>query len=70
MNDSCEMWSLPWHALQKKLAEEIGGKSLGYRGVVRGAPISSDVFNVAAGPPNSWLSRLQSRSPAAVQVRQ
>ena len=76
MNDACEMWSLPWHALQRNLAEEIGGNSLGYRGVARGTANSrdvfKDVFNVpaVAVPASSWLSRVQSRSPAAVQVRQ
>ncbi len=71
MNDSIDMWSLPWHALQRNLAEAIGGNSPSYRSVARGAANSPYVFNVraVAAPVNSWLSRVQSRSPAAAQLR-
>ena len=31
MNDICEMWSLPWHALQRNLASGIGGDGLDHR---------------------------------------
>jgi hypothetical protein len=46
MNQSCEMWSRPWHALQKNLAAGIGGdllessalvwKAADVRGLVQG----------------------------------
>jgi hypothetical protein len=28
MNDILELWSLPWHALQKSLAEAFGGENV------------------------------------------
>jgi hypothetical protein len=78
MNHSCEMWSRPWHALQKDLAAGIGGdpiessalvwKAADVRGLVQGqggAEVSG--FAVSA---KSWLSRAQHRTPAATQVRQ
>ena len=67
MNHSCEMWSRPWHALQKNLAEGISGASNmpGAAGVGRIAEAQSMVivrgFAVSA---NSWLSRIQLRTPA------
>jgi hypothetical protein len=59
MNHSCEMWSRPWHALQKNLAEGISGhflESSAFVGMVkeRGYTVST----------NSWLSRVQLRTPA------
>jgi hypothetical protein len=59
MNHSCEMWSRPWHALQKNLAEGISGhflESSAFFGMVkeRGYTVSAD----------SWLSRVQLRTPA------
>jgi hypothetical protein len=57
MNDICELWSLPWHVLQKSLA-----KGMSNRGVVRGAETFRDIkaqsATVSAG---SWLSRAQGR---------
>ena len=55
MNDICEMWSLPWHALQRSLA----------LGVAPDASASSTkAVNVpsVANPANSWLSRAQRRT--------
>jgi hypothetical protein len=78
MNQSCEMWSRPWHALQKNLAAGIGGdlleslapvfRAADVRGLAQGhggAKIPG--FAVSA---NSWLSRVQHRMPPAAQVRQ
>jgi hypothetical protein len=56
MNHSCEMWSRPWHALQKNLAEGIRGHFFESSAFVkeRGHTVSA----------NSWLSRVQLRTPA------
>jgi hypothetical protein len=72
------MWSRPWHALQKNLAAGIGGDPLGssapvwkaadVRGIAQ-AQGSVKVRGVAVSA-NSWLSRVQHRTPAAAQVRQ
>ena len=79
MNHSCEMWSRPWHALQKNLAEGISGHlleapvpvlkalnvpSAAHAGRIAEAQSIVKVrgFTVSA---NSWLSRIQLRTPAA-----
>jgi hypothetical protein len=78
MNHSCEMWSRPWHALQKDLAAGIGGdllessapalKATDVRGGAQGqGSVKVRAFAVSA---NSWLSRVQYRTPPASQVRQ
>ncbi len=78
MNHSCEMWSRPWHALQKNLAAGLGGdlpefsapvlKAIDVRGV---AKVQGSVkIRGFAVPANSWLSRVRHPTPAAAQVRQ
>jgi hypothetical protein len=78
MNHSCEMWSRPWHALQKNLAAGLGGdllessapvlKAVDVRGVAKAqGGVKVPGFDVSA---NSWLSRVQHRTPPAAQVRQ
>jgi hypothetical protein len=70
MNQSCEMWNRPWHALQKNLAAGIGGDllELDVRGVVRTqGSVKARGFAVSA---NSWLSRVRHAAPPAPQVRQ
>jgi hypothetical protein len=68
MNDSSEMWSQPWQALQKNLVKGIrGAEMLGYS-----APSleASSVASVAV-PADSWLSRARRRAPPVrVRVRQ
>jgi len=65
MNNSGEMWSQPWQALQKNLVEGIRGEilrsSAPFLGVpsVQGLAVSTD----------SWLSRARRRT-APVQARQ
>ena len=78
------MWSRPWHALQKNLAEGMSGHLLessapalktynvpgaANAGRIAGAQGMVKVrgFTVSA---NSWLSRIQLRTPAVVPVRQ
>ena len=64
MNHSCEMWSRPWHALQKDLAEGINVPGTANAGRIAEAQSIVKVrgFTVSA---NSWLSRIQLRTPAA-----
>jgi hypothetical protein len=65
MNDSSEMWSQPWQALQKNLVKGIrGAEMLGSSGP------SLEVPNVLsfAVPADSWLSRARDRAPVT-QVR-
>ena len=67
MNDICELWSLPWHALQRDLALGLAGEAVG-RSVpaLRTVKVRRAVAVVSA---NSWLSRaLQAAAPP--QVRQ
>ena len=83
MNHSREMWSRPWHALQKNLAQGISGhllessasllkasNMLGIAGAGRFAEAQGMVkvrgYTVSA---NSWLSRIQLRTPV-VPARQ
>jgi hypothetical protein len=65
MNDSGEMWSLPWQALQKNLVKGRGVEMLGSSAPSRVAPSVPSV----AVPADSWLSRARSRASSA-QVRQ
>jgi hypothetical protein len=58
MNHSCEMWSRPWHALQKSLAEGISGH---FRATEVQGTVKDRGYTVSA---NSWLSRVQLRTPA------
>ena len=83
MNHSCEMWSRPWHALQKNLAEGINGQLLESSVPVlkaRNVPGAANAGRVVeaqgmvkvlgfAVSANSWLSRIQLRTPA-VPARQ
>jgi hypothetical protein len=64
MNDTCEMWSLPWHALQRNLANGIGGDAIvHFAGSVR-------AVNVASPAANSWLGRARRQeAPLSRQAR-
>ena len=62
MNDSGEMWSLPWQALQRNLVEGIRGEILGSSAPFLGAP---NVQGVAV-PTDSWLSRARRRTLPAL----
>ena len=68
MNDSGEMWSLPWQALQKNLVKGIRGpERLGSSAPSLEAPSVASF----AVPADSWLSRARRRAPALpAQVRQ
>jgi hypothetical protein len=66
MNDICEMWNLPWHALQRNLAMGIGGDAAGEPGNFRGSAFKA----VATVAGNSWLGRARLRVTPLPQVRQ
>jgi hypothetical protein len=67
MNDTCEMWSLPWHALQRNLALELGGDAHAHSG----ATVKAVSVQSAAVYANSWLGRARLRAaPLPLQVRQ
>jgi hypothetical protein len=67
MNDTCEMWSLPWHALQRNLALELGGDASAHSS----ATIKAVSVQSAAAYTNSWLGRARLRvAPLPDQVRQ
>lgn len=59
MNDIFDMWSLPWHALQRNLALGLGGD------VHECAAPTFKAVNVQglAASANSWLRRAQRRTP-------
>jgi hypothetical protein len=66
MNDIYELWSLPWHVLQRSLAGGIrahdDSQSAAKRGLVRGAAHFREVN--AQGSAGSWLGRAQHRRAA------
>jgi len=62
MNDSGEMWSQPWQALQRNLVEGIRGEILRSSAPFLGAPSVQGV----AVPTDSWLSRARRRSLPAL----
>jgi hypothetical protein len=68
MSDTCEMWSLPWHALQRDLALSLAGNAIVHSAVMVKAVT---VQSAAAVATNSWLGRARLRAaPLPQQVRQ
>jgi hypothetical protein len=65
MNDIFELWSLPWHALQRDLALGLAGETL------LSVPVPKAVKgpSAAAGAAHSWLSRALRQSAPPPQVR-
>jgi len=63
MNDIFELWSLPWHALQRSLANGFGAET------AISAPVNPPGSGVrVAAAPVSWLARALSaaaQAPAA-----
>jgi hypothetical protein len=59
MNEIFEMWSLPWHALQRSLATRAGTDASGFTVAGRSMRNAPD----SVGPQVSWLVR----APARVQ---
>ena len=54
MNDLLDMWSLPWHALQRRLAVSIGAAA----GVQTPRPVAA-----GGADTGSWLMRALSAAP-------
>lgn len=61
MNDIFENWSLPWHALQRRLAKSVGTEAAANAAT---NPRDADA-RVAAAPASSWLARALSVAPAS-----
>jgi hypothetical protein len=59
MSQALELWSLPWHALQHRLAQRLRADSL-----AAGSP-RSQVERKSAPPAGSWLLRALDLSPPA-----
>jgi hypothetical protein len=57
MNDTSEMWSLPWHALQRNLALRLGGEAV----IHSSAMVKAVNVQNAAVAANSWLGRARLR---------
>ena len=64
MNDTCEMWSLLWHALQRNLALGLGGDAPAHAGAIIKV-VNAQSATVA----NSWLGRARLRVAPLPQVR-
>ena len=65
MSDICELWNLPWHALQKKLAYGKGTDAAAY------PTVKLRAVNIQIGPvgADSWLGRARLRTAPSSQVR-
>lgn len=68
MSDTSEMWSLPWHALQRNLALGLDGNAIVRSAVTVKAVNAQSAASVAT---NSWLGRARLRAaPLPQPVRQ
>jgi len=65
MNDICELWHLPWHALQKDLALGLGADPLR----LRLPAVKSANMQVTAVVPHSWLGRALLRAAPTTTTR-
>jgi len=61
MNDIFENWSLPWHALQHRLAKGVGAEAAANAAT---NPREAGA-RVAAAQASSWLARALSIAPAS-----
>ena len=62
MNDTGEMWSLPWHTLQRDLARGLDGHAPAHAGaVIKAVAVQS---SMSAG---SWMGRARLRVPTPPQ---
>jgi hypothetical protein len=67
MNDIVELWSLPWHALQRDLALGLAGEAATPAVPALKAVRLEIVLAVSA---NSWMSRARRQAAPLPQVRQ
>ena len=78
MNEVSEMWSLPWHDLQRNLAENLGGNAISYATATSRAVNAFEGVSTLKGVhvesvaicANSWLRRAQRRAAPPVRARQ
>jgi hypothetical protein len=59
MHDTCAMWSLPWHELQKNLALGLGGSAIVQSAALKRTGAHSATAVICA---NSWLGRARLRA--------
>jgi hypothetical protein len=64
MNDIFEFWSLPWHALQRSLANALVAETV--RSAAPAARSSKSVADLSAS--GSWLARARSGLPQTHQA--
>jgi hypothetical protein len=77
MNEVSEMWSLPWHDLQRNLAQNMGGNAVGHAAATLRAVDTLKVVSTLKGvhvesvavSANSWLRRAQRRAAAPARAR-
>ena len=64
MNEVLELWSLPWHALQRKLAEPFGTTAATANMAFDAKYLSSQCSRATApGAGGSWLARARRAVP-------
>jgi hypothetical protein len=66
MSDIYEMWSLPWHRLQKNLASGKGVEVIAHPA----ATLRAVNMQIGAVGADSWLARARLRMTPTSQVRQ
>jgi len=58
MNRSTELWSMPWHARLKDLADNLRGESAVTAALAaRRLTARKPTARIVAGPAGSWLNR-------------
>jgi len=65
MNDIFELWSLPWHALQRSLVVSFGAETAA---IAPGDPRSMGA-RVETAPASSWLVRALNDTAQAASFR-
>jgi len=65
MNDVSELWSLPWHALQRSLAKRFGAEMTGDGRFQPCAPPTG----AGAAQSGSWMERARGAALRPVQRR-
>jgi hypothetical protein len=61
------VWSLPWHALQRKLAEALGQEMIPMDNGPRATARHGRVPHACAPVPGSWLGRARGYSRASAE---
>jgi len=61
MNEMLELWSVPWHALQSRLADGIGFEAAA---TAAAAAVARQAAQPPAAAGYSWLARALGSAPA------